>query len=123
MTVTRPSCASAISVLVPMSMAIVGRLRDASRVAAMTASASEPTKPAMGGGKWTPRLGVHVEAELGGAQRQRLGGGRGERRGAETHRRQAQRQVVHGGVADHASCRDLPRLDALTLAQSAPGRR
>ncbi len=57
MTVTRPSLTKAISVFVPMSIAIDGRFLPASLVAAITAKASEPTKPAMGGGKWTPPSG------------------------------------------------------------------
>ena len=56
-TVTRPSCTRAISVLVPMSMAIDGRFLPASLVAAITARASEPTNPAIGGGKCTPPSG------------------------------------------------------------------
>ena len=43
--------------LVPMSMAIVGAVARARRVAAMTARQSEPTKPAIGGGKCTPASG------------------------------------------------------------------
>ena len=57
MTVTRPSWASAISVLVPMSIAMDGRFLPARCVAATTARASEPTNPAMGGGKCTPPSG------------------------------------------------------------------
>ncbi len=40
-----------------MSIAIEGRFLPARCVAAITASASEPTKPAIGGGKCTPPSG------------------------------------------------------------------
>ena len=41
-----------------MSMAMDGRFLRTRWVAAITASASEPTKPAMGGGKYTPASGL-----------------------------------------------------------------
>ena len=43
--------------LVPMSIARRGAADSARRVAAMTARQSEPTKPAIGGGKCTPASG------------------------------------------------------------------
>ena len=41
-----------------MSMAITGAVARARRVAVMTARQSEPTKPAIGGGKCTPPSGA-----------------------------------------------------------------
>ena len=117
MTVTRPSWARAISVLVPMSIAMDGRFLPARCVAAITASASEPTNPAMGGGKCTPPLRVHVDAELTRAQRERLGRRRGERRLAEADGREAESEVVHRRVADDGHVADVVGVDLLALVE------
>ena len=62
---------------------------------------------------------VHVEAELTRAQRERLGRGRRERRLPETDRREAERQMMHGGVAHHGHVADVIGCDALALVQRA----
>ena len=60
---------------------------------------------------------VHVEAELTRAQRERLGRGRRERRLPEADRRQAERQMMHGGVADDGHVADVVGVDALALVE------
>ncbi len=64
-------------------------------------------------------LGVHGEAELGGAQRHRRRQRRGEGGAAQPDRRDAESQVVHGGVADHRHVVEVARRDRLTLAELA----
>ncbi len=64
-------------------------------------------------------LGVHGEAELRGAQRERRRQRRGEGGAAEADRREAEGQVMHGRVADHRHVVEVARRDRLALAELA----
>ena len=117
MTTTLPSWTRAISVLVPMSIARRGAVdwRQARRGddgEAVGAHEAGDRRREVDAG-----LGVHGKTELGGAQRHRRRQGRREGRAAETDRRDAERQVVHGGVADDRHVVEVARRDRLPRAQ------
>ena len=119
MTTTWPSLTRAISVLVPISMAIRGAVARASRVATITARQSEPTKPAIGGGKCTPPSGFMAKPSS--AARRVSGSASAGAKGdaAEAHRRDAEGEVVHGRVAHHRHVVEVARGDRLARAEHA----
>ena len=95
------------------------RRRRARRVAATTARQSEPTKPAIGGGKCTPPSGFMAKPSS--AARSVTGAASAGAKGAPPRpdRRDAEGQVVHGRVAHHRHVVEVARRDRLARAQPA----